>query len=105
MIKLESDFSSGLLRESEIFIFTDNSTAEAAYFKGTSKSQPLFELILRLQFIHLHGGMTLHFVHVAGKRMISQGTDGLSRGAGPSICTDGEEFLRHVPLNLSVLDR
>jgi hypothetical protein len=37
------------LKGSEIFIFTDNSTAEAAFWKGTSKSKHLFELVLRLK--------------------------------------------------------
>jgi len=105
VIRLESDFADSLLNESEIFIFTDSSTAEAAYFKGTSKSQLLFELILRLQFVHLHAGITLHFVHVAGKRMIAQGTDGLSRGGGLSECMRVEDFLKHIPLNLAVMDR
>jgi hypothetical protein len=34
------------LTGSEIFIFTDNSTAEAAFWKGTSQSEALFELVL-----------------------------------------------------------
>ena len=36
----------GELEGSETFIFTDNSTAEAAFFKGSSKSKLLFKLIL-----------------------------------------------------------
>jgi len=105
VIRLESDFAEGLLNGTEIFIFTDNSTAEAAYFKGTSKSRLLFELILRLQFVHLHAGITLHFVHVAGKRMIAQGTDGLSRGGSFAAVMQREDFLVHIPLNLGVMDR
>jgi hypothetical protein len=34
---------------SVIFIFTGNSTAEAAFWKGTSKSEALFELVLRMK--------------------------------------------------------
>ena len=37
------------LRGLEIFIFTDNQTAEAAYWKGTSTSPKLFELVLKLR--------------------------------------------------------
>jgi hypothetical protein len=33
------------LEGSEIFIFTDNTTAEAAFWKGTSKLKTLFELV------------------------------------------------------------
>ena len=38
----------GELEGSEVFIFTDSSTAEAAFFKDSSKSRRLFELILEL---------------------------------------------------------
>ena len=37
----------------EIFIFTDNSTMEAAFFKGSSKSRLLFELILQLRELEM----------------------------------------------------
>jgi len=72
---LERAQRQGTLKNSEVFLFTDNGTAEAAFFKGTSKSEKLFELVLRLHKIHMHGETVLHLVHVAGRRMISQGTD------------------------------
>jgi hypothetical protein len=88
-----------------MFLFTDNGTAEAAFFKGTSKSEKLFDLELRLHKIHMHGEIVLHLVHVAGRRIISQGTDGLSRG-DPAECLGGiEDSLNHVPLHLNVLER
>jgi hypothetical protein len=37
------------LEGSEIFIFTDNTTTEAAFWKGTSKWKTLFELVLHLK--------------------------------------------------------
>ena len=37
-------------------------------------------LIFRLRIIELTGLTKLHVIHVAGTRMIDQGTDGLSRG-------------------------
>ncbi len=77
---LEAAHERGLLKNTEVFMFTDNSTAEAAVFKGTSKSRKLFELILRLQNLQMHGKMIILFIHVSGKRMIAQGTDGLSQG-------------------------
>jgi len=53
----------------------------------------------------MHGEVALHLVHVAGKWMISQGTDGLSRG-DPAQCLGGsEDLLNHVPLHLNVLER
>jgi hypothetical protein len=36
------------LQDCELFLFTNNTTAEAAFLKGTSKSPRLFELVLRL---------------------------------------------------------
>jgi hypothetical protein len=45
-----------LLAGREIFLFTDNSTAERAYYKGTSSAEPLFELVLRLRKLEIHVG-------------------------------------------------
>jgi hypothetical protein len=61
----------------ELFVFTDNQTAESAFWKGHSSSPKLFELILRLRKLEMTHGILLHVIHVSGKRMISQGTDGL----------------------------
>ena len=63
---------------SEVFLFTDNTTAENAYWKGTSKSRLLSDLVLELKLIAIHHDISLHMIHVSGKRMIAQGTDGLS---------------------------
>ncbi len=43
---IEAMVASGKLKGSEMFIFTDNSTAEAVFFKGNSSSRTLFELAL-----------------------------------------------------------
>jgi hypothetical protein len=71
------------LQETEIFIFTDNSTAEGAFWKGTSKSRRLFELVLELKQLEMEADLLLHIIHVSGRRMIVQGTDGLSRADHP----------------------
>jgi hypothetical protein len=52
------------LQWSEIFILTDTTTAEAAYWKGTSRSRKLFELVLRLKILELKHGLILHVIHV-----------------------------------------
>jgi hypothetical protein len=54
----------------ELFIFTDNSTAESAFWKGTSSSQKLFELVLRLRLLEITHDIKLHVVHVSGRWMI-----------------------------------
>jgi len=63
---------------SSVFIFTENSTAEGAYYKGNTPSRTLFELILCLRIIDMQGHLKLYVIHVTGSRMIMQGTDGLS---------------------------
>eukprot|EP00979_Chaetoceros_neogracilis_P000995 scaffold191_cov273-Chaetoceros_neogracile.AAC.10 len=40
----------------EIFLFTDNSVSEAAFFNGSSKSRKLFELILELRVLEMKAG-------------------------------------------------
>jgi hypothetical protein len=66
VLGIEGAFHSGPLENWEVFFFTDNTTAEAAFHKGTSYSKPLFDLILRLQTLQMHHGLFLHAIHVAG---------------------------------------
>ncbi len=79
-------------------------TAESVFYKGTSTSEKLFNLILRLRRLQMHGCLILHVIHVAGS-MIAQGTDGLSRGLTAFGAMVGEVSSFHVPLHLSALDR
>jgi hypothetical protein len=97
--------ASGLLRGSEVFIFTDNTTAKGAYYKGNTDSPVLFELVLRLQTIDMTGLVKLHVIHVAGARMIAQGTDGLSRGDYSSGVMSGVSILGFIPLHLTAVSR
>jgi hypothetical protein len=93
------------LGESEIFIFTDNSTAEAAFWKGTSKSRKLFDLVLRLKKLEMENGLILHVVHVSGLRMIAQGTDGLSRADQSEGVMKGLDMRTFIPLHLNPTER
>ena len=102
---IEDIFTQGLLDNCELFMFTDNATAEAAYFKGSSKSEALFNLVLRLRKIEMSGKCVLHMIHIAGTRMIWQGTDGLSRGDRNAGVMAGDSMLSFVPLHLSAMDR
>ena len=72
----------------EVFICTDNSAAECAYYKVTSSSKQLFNII-----------------YVAGTRMIAQGTDGLSRGDLLEGVMKNNNMLQFVPLHLSAFHR
>jgi hypothetical protein len=103
---LEDMHAAGELAGHEIFMFTDNTTAEAAHFHGTTKNgKQLFDLVLRLRKIEMDGDCRIHIIHVAGKRMIWQGSDGLSRGDENAGVMSGEEMMSFVPLHLRAVDR
>jgi hypothetical protein len=102
---LERRGADGHLDESEVFMFTDNSVTEAAFWKGNSHSRKLCALVLRLRQLEMRTGMILHVVHVSGKRMIAQGTDGLSRGDHSTGVMRGEKMEAFVPLHKSALER
>jgi hypothetical protein len=102
---IENFVKSGELEGHELFMFTDNSTAESAFFKGTSSSKKLFELVLRLRKIEMEGNLKIHLIHVAGTRMIWSGIDGLSRGDHNAGVMTGESMLSFVPLSKSASER
>jgi hypothetical protein len=102
---LEEAVEDHTLRECEVFLFTDNSTAEGAYYKGNSPSRKLFELVLQLRKVAMSAGLLLHVIHVSGKRMIAQGTDGLSRGDHTEGVMQGKAMIEFIPLHLSALER
>ena len=106
ILRLESLVTSGRLKVgTEVFLFTDNATSEAAFYRGTSSSRLLFELVLRARKLEMNGNVFLRVVWVAGTRMIDQGTDGLSRGDLLTGVMAGDSMLFHVPLHLSSEDR
>jgi hypothetical protein len=102
---LEARAEDNTFRGIEIFIFTDNSTAEAAFYRGTSSLKKLFDLILKLKMLELSIGCVLHVIHVSGRRMIAQGTDGTSRGDLGEGVMKGKAMLSYIPLHLSALER
>ena len=79
METLERSGVDGELKGKEIFVFTDNLTAESIAAKGSSTSPLLFELVTRLYKLSMKFLCSVNIVHVAGTRMIAQGIDGLSR--------------------------
>jgi len=102
---LEVESEKGNLKGSEVFLFTDNSTAESAYFKGTSSSKKLFQIVMRLRKMEFASGIKINFIHVAGSRMIQQGTDGLSRGDFSEGVMKGISMLSFIPLHLTAWER
>ena len=65
---------------------------------GASKSKLLHSLVLSLWLLELEYGMTLHVIHISGKRMIAQGTDGCSHGSLMEGVMAGEDMLTLVDL-------
>jgi hypothetical protein len=93
------------LRGVEVFLFTDNSTAEAAFARGSSSSKNLFLLVKRIKLLEMVMRMRIHIIHVSGKQMIVQGTDGLSRGALLEGVMGGDEMCSFVPLHKTAFER
>jgi hypothetical protein len=102
---LEQMIMSGKIVGAEVFLFTDNSTAEAVYYKGNSSSRKLFELMLRLRKLEMDASLLLHVIHVAGTRMIEEGGDGGSRGDLTQGVMAGKPILDYIPLHLSAFER
>ncbi len=102
---IEEGIAAGHLQNTELFLFTDNSTAEGAFYKGNSPCRALFELVLRLRTIEMQGQLKLYIIHIAGSRMIARGTDGLSRGDFTAGVMSGSPMLHFVPLHLCAHDR
>jgi hypothetical protein len=106
VIRLKRMVASGELEKgAEVLVFTDNAVAESTYFKGSSKNSKLHQLILGLRKMEMEGELIIHFVWIAGKRMIAQGTDGLSRGEPSSGVMAGEDFLKFLPLNETAFEQ
>lgn len=103
MLAVEESQQGGLLRGAELYLFTDNSTAEAAFLKGISTNRKLFELVLRLRKLQMLEDMIIHIVLISRARVIAQGTDGLSRGITTSGTMRRDDFCSFVPLHLSAL--
>ena len=95
----------GELEGYEIFFFTDNSVSESVVFKGNSTAELLFELVLRIYNLEMKFMCKINLVHVAGTRMIEQGTDGLSRGDLLEGVCRGDKMTSHIPLAESALER
>ncbi len=102
---LEAKGDRGELEGVVLFFFTDNSVSESICHKGGTSSQVLFDLVLRIKALEMKYKCIVHIIHVAGTRMIAQGTDGISRGDMCEGVLNGDTMLQHVPLADSALDR
>jgi hypothetical protein len=102
---LEEEAELGHLSNSEVFMFTDNSTVEACASKGSSSSPKLLDLVVRLFALTSKVGVKVNIFHVAGTRMIAQGTDGVSRGYLGQGVMAGDTMSVHIPIHLTAVER
>ena len=102
---LEAKALQGDLEGREVFVFTDNMVSESIASKGSSSSKELYSLVVRAYKLEMAHCCKISFVHVAGTRMIAQGTDGLSRGEMYEGVMNGQSMLSFVPLHLGAVDR
>jgi hypothetical protein len=102
---IEEEVMAGTLKGAMLYFFTDNSTVEGALAKGNSSSRKLFQLVLRFRKMQFQQGIKMIISHVSGKRMISQGTDDVSRGSLTEGVAAGENMLDFIPLHLSAVER
>ena len=66
---------------SEILLCNDNMVSEIIAAAGSLRSETLYDLVIRLHCFCMRYRCQVRFIHVAGSRMIGQGTNGLSRGS------------------------
>jgi hypothetical protein len=102
---LEDEAEAGTIADSEIFVFTDNSTVESCCVRGTSSSPKLLALVIQLRALTTKFSLKINVFHVAGTRMIEQGTDGVSRGFLGGGVMAGEAMTSFIPIHLGALER
>ncbi|KAL7577052.1 hypothetical protein ACA910_006793 [Epithemia clementina (nom. ined.)] len=102
---LETEASQGNLKGKEIFFFIDNSMVESCCYKGSSSSKKLLDLIIRLRSLEMTHAVRLHMTHMLGKRMMAQGTDGLSWGTTNEGVMSGTDMMSFIPLHLLAMER
>ena len=89
----------GALKNHEVFLITDKSEFEGAFYKGHSPSRDLSDIVFRVHKAQCDGGFVLHVIHISGKLMKASGVDGLSRGNLTEGMMAGKDPLSFVPFN------
>ena len=98
--QLERLVADGSLVDHKVFLITDNSSFEGAYYKGHSPTRQLSEIEFRVQKAEQDRGFILHVIHISRKRMKASGVDDLSCGDLTDRMMSGQDPLSFIPLNL-----
>jgi hypothetical protein len=101
---VEEEAHEGYLKGAQLWLFTDDSTTESCFHKGSSSSELLHKLVLKLRKMEFDFNFTLYVVHVAGTRMIAQGTDGLLQGVLLEDVLVGYSMLSFIDIARGALD-
>ena len=56
----------GKLQRNEVFLCTDNRVPYNIAAAGSSKSEVLFDLVVRMHFLIMRFKYNVHFIHVGG---------------------------------------
>jgi hypothetical protein len=102
---LEAEVRERGLSDCEIFLFTDNTAAEAAHWKGISESEWPVDLVLRLCLMEMRNDLIIHVIHVAETRMKAQGTNGILRGDKSMGVMRGIPVEEFCPLHQTAFER
>ena len=102
---IRSEAETGKLYHAIIFLMTDNFTVEAAIMKGGSPSPHLHVLVRDMKMLQMKFCFAVHVTHSSGKRMIAQGTDGVSRGSLAPSTLLHKPIREFASLHISALDR
>jgi hypothetical protein len=94
----------GSLTGHEVFLRTDSQVAENVWHKGSSKERNMYEMMLEICEAAIKFQFLLHFVHVAGTRMIEVGVDGIS-GAELDVGKLTNSTTIWIPMHLSPVQR
>ena len=63
VLRIEKMVQSGEFEKgTELFVFTDNFVSERAFYKGSSSSRLLHDLVLRLRKLEMKGELFVHFI-------------------------------------------
>ena len=98
---MEKYHQEGKLKGAEIFLLKNNLVLDNVFYKGTSSSRTLFELILRLRKVKLEGNMRLHIIYLAGTKMVVSGVDALSRDETSKGVMEGKNIFYISFLSIS----
>jgi hypothetical protein len=98
---LEEEGAYGSLYKTEVYFFTDNSTVEAALYKGSSTSRKLLSLVIRFFALQTKYSALVHVCHCSGLRMIESGGDGVSRSQINEGVMSGVAMSEYLPLRLA----